>query len=116
MSISPVGKVIGTQGATAFFSTTFLDINGNVTNPNAAFVIAAYFKSGVSASATTPMAQSSANIWTAQVDTRGYDAGAVHWGLFTGFAPGVGTNLVPIGGQNGIFYLTANNATALVYS
>lgn len=102
----PTGVVTGSLGGTAFWETTFFDINGNVTQPNGAAINVAYYVNKQPVQAIVPMSppSTSNSQWTAEWDTRGVDAGRVFWFLYT-------TGGLPKGVSTGSFMLLANNAT-----
>lgn len=94
------------RGATAFFSATFYDQAGNITEPSGAQVSLTFSQNGAETSAliemTAPMSPSTT--WTAEWDTRGIDPGQVSYSIHSE------GSAIPFGVTDGQFVLTANNA------
>jgi hypothetical protein len=94
------------RGATAFFSTTFYDINGNITQPPGATLSILYQNETFNpTTALIPMMgpTGSQTAWTAQWDSSLAGPGTVQWSVSTTGGP-------PRSVQDGFFVLTANAA------
>lgn len=96
------------RGATIQFATTFYDVNGNVTQPGAAFVNIVYQVGNNTTAnlqiAMTPPSAPSVQ-WTALWDSRNAGPGAVSWSIHTTSA-----SVPPYAVEDGFFGLTANPA------
>lgn len=104
------------RGQTAYWTTTFYDQNGNVTQPGSATINVVYpdaqgagtggtDTTSISMVAPTPPAVT----WTAQLDTRGFGPGSVAWSIHSDPGP-------PYAVEDGSFTLTANPANLLTFT
>ena len=101
------------RGATAFWTTTFYDQFGNVTQPGSATINVVYPDSASGSTDTTQVTMTAptppAVTWTAELDTRGFGIGAVSWSIHSDPGP-------PYAVEDGEFILTANPANLLTFS
>ncbi len=94
------------RGGTAYWETTFYDINGQVAQPQNAFINLNFpnpdGSRGTEEFAMTPPALGVV-FWTVFIDTRDMGIGPVNWSIHTGGA-------IPVAVEDGSFQLTANTA------
>lgn len=99
------------RGSTAFFTATFYDQHGQVSQPSGAAVNIQCIEAGADVEILISMTPptSPAVEWTAQWDTRNIDPCTVYWSVHTeGGSP-------PYAVADGCFNLVANNANLLTF-
>ena len=109
--LTPASTVVF-RGATAFFTTTFYDQNGVVSQPAGAVLNIAYNDGAGGGVDTVPVTMVGptfpAVTWTAQWDSRGAGPGTVACSIHT-------TGGVPAAVEDFQFQLTANTANLLTF-
>jgi hypothetical protein len=109
MTLSNTQTVV--RGSTVQFTTTFYDVNNDVTQPGSATVSIAFPNpDGTTGSTSLPMTApvSPAVAWIATWDTRGAGIGAVAWSIHSDPGP-------PFAVEDGNFTLTGNAANLLTF-
>lgn len=100
------------RGSTAFFSATFYDQYGQVTQPTGAAVTIQCQQDGADVDVSIDMVApvSPSVVWTAEWDTRNIDPNiVVYWSIHSE-GPGI-----PYAVADGCFNLVANNANLLTF-
>ncbi len=111
MSLS--ATTVLTRGATAFFTTTFYDQSGVITQPTTATINLVYPSAAdgspqpVSIAMVAPV--SPAVAWTAQWDSRNAGVGSVAWSIHSDPGP-------PFAVEDGNFTLAANAANLVTFA
>lgn len=110
--VTLVGNTSLNRGTTIYFSTTFYDENGEVTQPVAAFVSIACLDLNGNPLTVAPIAMTPPVIgsisWTANWDTRSIGTGNVYYSIHTqGFPAAV---------EDGRFILSGNLANLPMFS
>lgn len=111
---SPGAIQIVIRGTTVQFSTTFYDVDDDLTQPDNATINIVYATTtAIGQTASVPMVPPTppATNWTALWDTRGLTAPqVVYWSIHTG-----NNDPVPVVAEDGFFRVTANQANLPVF-
>ena len=100
------------RGGTAYWETTFYDVNGAVSQPQGAFINIDFPNpDGSRGTEDVPMNPPTlgAVFWTVFIDTRNMGIGPLDWSIHT-------TGAIPVAVEDGSFQLTANPANLVDFS